>query len=90
MMPVARRVLGEGNQITLRMRWAYSQPLYKDPAATLDDLREAVRTLKDLEQIARRVLGGAHPLTVDIEGELKIARAVLRPRETPWSAREDK
>jgi len=82
MMPVARRVLGEGNQITLRMRWAYAQPLYKDPAATLNDLREAVRTLKDLEQIARRVLGGAHPDVKGIEISLQNARAWLAARET--------
>ena len=37
--------------------------VYKDPGATLDDLREAVTTLEESERIARRVLGGAHPLT---------------------------
>ena len=40
--------------------------LYFDAAATLDDLREAVATLEDAERIARRVLGGAHPLTVNV------------------------
>ena len=65
-------------------------PTYEDADATLDDLREAVTTLEDAERTARRVLGGAHPLTVDIEHELQIARATLRPRETPWSAPEDK
>jgi len=48
------------------MRTLYAQALYKDPDATLDDLREAVTTLEDLERIARRVLGGAHPDTVGI------------------------
>ena len=46
--------------------------------ATLDDLREAVTTLEDAGRIARGVFGGAHPLTVDIEGELRLARAALR------------
>ena len=56
--------------------------LYFDKGATLNDLREAVATLQDSERIARRVLGGAHPLTVDIEGELREVRAALRARET--------
>ena len=37
----------------------YAQALYKDPGATLDDLREAVAELEDTERTARRVLGGA-------------------------------
>ena len=83
-MPVARRVLGESNATTLRMRRNYARALYEDPAATLDDLREAVTTLEDVERIARRVFGGTHPLTVEIEDELRDARAaLLRARETP-------
>ena len=57
--------------------------LYKDPAATLDDLREAVTTLEDVERIARRVLGGAHPLVKSIVLYLRKARAALCARETP-------
>ena len=57
--------------------------LYLDAGATLDDLREAVTTLEDTERIARRVLGGAHPHTVDMEQSLRKARAALRARETP-------
>ena len=52
-----------------------------DPSATLDDLREAVTTLEDTERIARRVLGGAHPLTLDTEDDLRNARAALSARE---------
>ena len=40
-------------------------------------------TLEEIEPIARRVLGGAHPTTVGIEGPLQSARAALRARETP-------
>ena len=54
--------------------------LNNDPNATLDDLREAVTTFQDVERIARRVLGGANPTTVDIEGALQTARAHLRRR----------
>ena len=82
-MPVVRRVLGEVNNTTLRMRWYYARTLYEKTAATLDDLREAVTTLEEIERIARRVLGGAHPTTAGIEDTLRDAQAVLRAREPP-------
>ena len=56
-----------------------------DAGATLDDLREAVTTLEDVERITRRVLGGVHPITKGIETSLRNARAALRARETPPS-----
>jgi hypothetical protein len=83
MMPVARRVLGESDEITVKMRWNYADALCQDPGATLDDLREAVMMLEDTERTARRVLGGAHPTTGGIEAALRDARAALRARETP-------
>ena len=83
MMPVARRVLGGNDEITLTMQWNYARALSKNPSATLDDLREAVTTLEEIERTARRVLGGAHPLTVEIEDDLQNARAALAARETP-------
>ena len=57
--------------------------LYTNPDATLDDLREAVTTLAEIEGTARHVLGGAHPTAVGIEGYLRDARAALRAREAP-------
>ena len=45
--------------------------------ATLDDLREAVTTLEDTVRIARRVLGGAHPLTGDLVRALRKSRDAL-------------
>ena len=80
-IPVARRVLGEGHDTTLRMKWDYADVLYADPDATLDDLREAVTTLEETAPIARRVLGGSHPLTEEIDDELRNARAALAARE---------
>ena len=82
-MPVARRVLGENDDLTLRMRKIYALALYADSAATLNDQREAVTMLEDLERIARRVLGGAHPITEWVDYHLQRARALLRARETP-------
>ena len=86
-MPVARRVLGESHGLTLGMRNNYATALYKDEGAgILDHLREAVTTLEETERIARRVLGGAHPLAVEITTNLKESRATLRARETPPSS----
>ena len=68
------------------MRINHAKALYKDDGATLDDLREAVTTLEDTERTARRVFGGAHPLTADIEDNLRDARAELRASETPSPA----
>ena len=62
------------------MRWIYGEALCVNPDATLDDLREAVTTLEDAGRIARRVLGGAHPIAVDIEGDLRNARYAIRAR----------
>ena len=80
-MPVARRVLGENDETTLKMRGCYATVLYTDADATLDDLREAVTTFEETSRIARRVLGGAHPLTGGIELNLRNARAVLHASE---------
>ncbi len=72
-------------------RGLYAITLYKDDGATLDDLSESVSTLEDTERVARRVLGGAHPLTTQMEQALQQARAALRARETPpTDARQDR
>ena len=80
-LPVARRVLGESAQPTLMMRWIYARALYKDPAASLDDISEAVTALEETERVAKRVLGGAHPLTNAIETALQWSRDALRARD---------
>ena len=81
-VPTARRVIGENDQLTLKMRKIYARALYEDPSATLDDLREAATTLEETERIARRVFGDAHPNTAGIEVALGEARAALGARET--------
>ena len=80
-IPVARRVLGESNKGTLRVRWSYAIALYDDPNSTLDDLGEAVTTIEETGQIARRVLGATNPTAVGIEHSIRAARATLSARE---------
>ena len=74
MLPVARRVLGESNDIAIITRWNYARALYEDPAATHGDLHEAVNTLEETERTARRVLSSAHPITVGVERNLRNAQ----------------
>ena len=82
-LPVARRVFGKEASNTLKMRSVYAAALYRDDGATLDDLREAVTTLEELAPIARRVIGGAHPVIGWIGNLLRNARAALRAHATP-------
>ena len=49
-----------------------------DDSTTLDDLREAVTTLEETARIARRVFGGEHPFTKQIEFDLGKVRTMLR------------
>ena len=81
MISVVRRVGRDDSEVSIRMRALYAQALYKDPRASLDVLREAVKTLEDTDRIARRVFGGAHPLVLQVERALRNARTVLRARE---------
>jgi hypothetical protein len=81
MIPISKRVLGEGNENTLRMRMLHGRALCQDPAATLVDLREAVNALEDTERTARRALGDAHPCISTIGQCLQFARGALGVHE---------
>ena len=76
-MPVARRVLGEGNDATLMMRLNYAQSLCQDDGANLDDMREAVTILEETDRTAQRVLGSGHPTAKDTRASLERARRRL-------------
>ena len=89
MLPVARRVLTDSNEITLKLRWGYAIALHDSPSATLDDFREAVTTLEDATRIARRVLGPSHPLVGVNERNLRNVRATARARELNVSSLAD-
>ena len=63
------------------IQWAWDDALCKDTGATLDDLREGVTTLEEIERIARQVFGGANPLVMQIAQNLGCARALLGARD---------
>ena len=86
MVPVARRVLGEGDTLTLDMSINYAAALNNDPDATLDDVREAVTTLEEIEPTARRVLGGVH-LLAQAEGA-RAARCRVVPLQNLLPVRD--
>ena len=81
-MPVARRVLGECSDTTLVLRLNYAKAFYQDaPAATLDDLREAVTTLECVARTYKRVFGKSHPEDRWVQGAMEEARAKLAARD---------
>jgi len=80
-LPIVQRVLGENNELVFRIKKLYAEALYLDTGATLDDLREAMTTLEETARTARRVLGGAHPMTGAVESKMRDAQAALRARE---------
>jgi len=86
-MPVARRVFGDSNEITIKMLWTYAEALYEDDSTALRDLSESVEMLGKTGQIALRVFGGAHPFVVGTEHHLQKSRAALSARETPSPGR---
>ena len=80
-MPVVQRVLGENDETTLRMRWYHARALDLK-GATVNDLRESMTSFEGTLRMARRVLGGAHPIVALIEVDLRATRAALRARES--------
>ena len=84
-VPVAQRVLGKEDPLTIKLRWRCAEALYKDDGATLDELREVMTTLDDAERIARRVLGNLHPTTEGMRRDVQVVRAALAARESGTS-----
>ena len=77
-MPVAQRVLGNDDEVTLKMRMNHANWLVEDPNATIKNLNEAIDTLEEIEPTVRRVFGIAHPFMADVERSLEYSRATLR------------
>ena len=64
----------------MKLRWYYANARYKDDAAPLDDLREAVETLEAVAPLWKRIFGDAHPETKKLQGALEEAHKALAAR----------
>ena len=64
---------------TIRTQWIYARSLWGDRGrGTLDDRREAVTMLEEMERAACRVLGPSHPTSIEIGLDLKKTREAPR------------
>ena len=88
-IPVARRVLGEDDEVTLTIRGDYATALSFATGATLGDLRKSAETLQETDKTARRVLGPAHPRSVRIGDILRTVKEFLAARVADDSSSED-
>ena len=85
MMPVARRVFGEGNRLTLALRKHYAEALFAPENASQDDQREAVAVLADDAKARQRIFGSSHPYTVGALRMQERAKMRLEDVDAPLS-----
>mmetsp|Transcript_14232 Transcript_14232/g.44062 ORF Transcript_14232/g.44062 Transcript_14232/m.44062 type:complete len:118 (+) Transcript_14232:3-356(+) len=81
-LALATESLGPTHQSTIFASVRLCGSLVEDPAATHDDLNEAVSLAEDALQKRRRILGPAHPSTRFSERVLKRAREKLQSKES--------
>ena len=68
-IPVAQRVLGTQNELTLSLREDLSRATL-DGESSAKEKRQALRMLEDVAGVMRRVLGPAHPDTLHAQEKL--------------------
>ncbi|CAH0374186.1 unnamed protein product [Pelagomonas calceolata] len=77
-LPVARRVLGSEHEVTLSIREDLCRATL-DGESSAEEKREALRMLEEIAGVMRRVMGPAHPNTLNAHSILKFYR-----RKFPW------
>ena len=78
--PLARVCIGPGRESYVLK--ALMDSLYKDPNASVEDLREAVEVFETIPATASRVLGSAHPDTKTYEKALAKAKKALADKSS--------
>ena len=78
---------GAENDYMLQIRTLHARALCEDENASLDNLRQAVELLEDIDSISSRVFGARHPDTVANGGNLRYAREKLARAEAPVARR---
>ena len=79
-LPIARRVCGDANDITLGHRYLLPRVIVLNPGATLDDLRGAKEEAEDLLRTTRRIFGNSHPRVELVRNLLELANDRLSLR----------
>ena len=77
---ISSREMMYGMRRSRRIPFVYSLSRLRS-RGLIDDFRKGVTTFEETERIARRVLGGAHPVTEGLEIDLRSVREVLHRRE---------
>ena len=78
---------GAEHEYMLQIRTLHARALCEDENASLDNLRQAVELLEDIESISSRVLGARHPDTAANRSMLSSAREKLAQAEAPVARR---
>ena len=70
-------------------RWLYASVTVQDGDSSVDDLRDAVATLTDLEAKRLRIFGEAHPDTRRLRRSLESAQKALAARVAAAASEEE-
>ena len=81
-IPAALRILGPENDTTLLLLRTNVRSVYSDPKATLADLRQAERSMRDVLQKTRRIYGVSHPDTETCERFMHNVKEILAERNS--------
>ena len=79
--------LRDGKASLLQIRTLHARTLFEDENASLDNLRQAVELLEDIDSISSRVFGARHPDTAANRSMLSSAREKLAQAEAPVARR---
>ena len=74
-------------KIRCQIRTLHARTLCEDENASLDNLRQAVELLEDIDSISSRVFGARHPDTAANGSMLRYAREKLAQAEAPVARR---
>ena len=86
-LDLAMEHYGAENDYMLQIRTLHARALCEDENASLDNLRQAVELLEDIDSLSSRVFGAHHPDTVANKGNLRYAREKLARAEAPVARR---
>ncbi len=87
LLDLAMEHYGAEHNYMLQIRTLHARTLCEDENASLDNLRQAVELLEDIDSISSRVFGARHPDTAANGSMLRYAREKLAQAEAPVARR---